>query len=345
MQRSNPLCRITSRDIARKAGVSQPTVSRALRRDPSISPCTRDRILQIAHELNYVVDKSASDLRRGVTSTIALVVVCRADESRTAVNPFYFALLGGIATATAERGLNLLTSFQSAPNELFGSYQSGRQADGLIVIGTRRNAAAWNYFEQIASDTHAAVAAWGGLSGGVAGVWSDNFAGARLAVEHLLTQGRRRIAFIGAQHSAQHQFGERYAGYRAALENIGLAPCESVVAECGSRLEQGYAAAQLLIRRQVGFDGIFAACDSMALGAMQCLDDHGISVPHQVAVVGFDGIRDGAVARPGLSTIAPDLEFAGRALVENVLAQNDGRAVEHQDVPVSLIVRGSSKHS
>src|SRR3546814_4550903 len=108
------MLRPTSFDVAERAGVSQSTVSRALRNSPGVNAETRARVSAAARELGYVVDRHASSLRLKSSETIALVTICRPGEDRSAINPFYFALLGSIAAATSARGFNLLVSFQES---------------------------------------------------------------------------------------------------------------------------------------------------------------------------------------------------------------------------------------
>ena len=138
--------RVTAFDVAQRAGVTQPTVSRALSGSPKVSDETRARVIEAARELGYVINQNATRLRRGETLTLAVVLIGRAGESPTETNPFYFSLLGSIAAAAAAQGYNLIVSFQDSPDNFFGQYDDARQADGMIVIGTTQNAEAWEYF-------------------------------------------------------------------------------------------------------------------------------------------------------------------------------------------------------
>src|SRR3546814_7057256 len=142
------MLRPTSFDVAERAGVSQSTVSRALRNSPGVNAETRARVSAAARELGYVVDRHASSLRLKSSETIALVTICRPGEDRSAINPFYFALLGSIAAATSARGFNLLVSFQENPDNFRADFVASGLADAMIVIGTTSTRAAWDYFEQ-----------------------------------------------------------------------------------------------------------------------------------------------------------------------------------------------------
>ena len=144
--------RVTSFDVAALAGVSQSTVSRALAGDPVVSEPTRTRVVEAARQLNYYVDENAARLRTGRTGTIAVVVISREEEDHADVNPFYFSLLGAICAAASNRGHETLVSFQARPDSLAGRYEEQRKADGLIVIGTTANRAAWDYYRELGQE-------------------------------------------------------------------------------------------------------------------------------------------------------------------------------------------------
>ena len=131
-----PLRRVTSIDVAERAGVSQSTVSRALSGSETITEATRRRVELAAEQLGYHVNARAAGLRRGETGTIAIVVIGREGQGPAAINPFYYSLLGSTCAAAAERGYEALVSFQARAEEFFGHYVARRQADGVVVIGT-----------------------------------------------------------------------------------------------------------------------------------------------------------------------------------------------------------------
>ena len=331
--------RPTSFDVAERAGVSQPTVSRALSGSPAIAEATRRKVIEAATELGYFVDERAARLRRGSTGTLAVVVICRQGDSASSINPFAYALLGSVCVAASERGFETLVSFQAQADDFFGHYQEQGRADGLIVIGTTTNGQAWEYFRGLERDGRR-VAYWGSPYEDIEWVRSDNRAAGRLAVEHLLAAGYRRPCFLGALNTPQVQFAERYEGYAEAMRDKGLEPCLAPTVKAATREEEGRRAARRLIERGEDVDAVFAACDAMALGAIEAFAAADIAVPGEVGVMGFDDLVAGRFSRPPLTTIAPDPAEAGAALVEAVL---DGEGTKaRQRVPVSLIVRGST---
>lgn len=116
--------RPTSFDVAERAGVSQPTVSRALSGSPAIAEATRRKVIEAAEALGYFVDERAARLRRGSTGTLAVVVICREGDNAASINPFAYALLGSVCVAASERGFETLVSFQARPEDFFGHYQN-----------------------------------------------------------------------------------------------------------------------------------------------------------------------------------------------------------------------------
>ena len=335
--------RPTSFDVAERAGVSQPTVSRALSGSPAIAEATRRKVIEAAEALGYFVDERAARLRRGSTGTLAVVVICREGDSAATINPFAYALLGSVCVAASERGFETLVSFQARAEAFFGHYQEQGRADGLIVIGTTTNALAWEHFRALEAEGRR-VAYWGSPFDELDWVRSDNRAAGRLAVEHLLKAGYRRPCFLGALNTPQVQFTERYEGYAEAMRAAGQEPCLAPTVNAATREEEGRRAARRLIERgmidQGGVDAVFAACDAMALGALEAFVSADMAVPADMGVIGFDDLLAGRFSRPALTTLAPDPAEAGVALVGAVLDDSDTKA--RRRVPVALIARGST---
>ena len=332
--------RPTSFDVAERAGVSQSTVSRALRNSPGVNAETRARVAAAARELGYVVDRHASSLRLKSSETIALVTICRPGEDRSAINPFYFALLGSIAAATSARGFNLLVSFQESEANFRADFVASGLADAMIVIGTTSNRAAWDYFAE-AQQSGLGFVCWGSPGDPFHWMRSDNRTGGGIAAEHLVASGRQRIAFVGPQRSPQRQFDERRDGFTAALGTHGLTPIVAEPPAAADRHAQGVAAVHALLAAHPDTDAIFAASDMLALGVLQGLKDAGRRVPQDVALIGFDGIRAGNMADPALTTLEPDLDAAGEALVAMAL-EDDERTRSGTRIPVHLVVRGTA---
>lgn len=333
--------RATSRDVAAAAGVSQPTVSRALRGGDGISEETRRRIEEIAKALNYVPDRRGSSLRSGTTGALAVVVLLMPGEGQAGLNPFYLELLGSIGAAAARRGYDLLVSFQDTSAELRGGFEAAGKADGTILVGSARNRAGWDFFRdpRYAGER---VICWGAPDDTLPTIRCNNRAAAAVAVNHLIERGRRRIALVAPGWQEQQSFAERRDGYLDAVQAAGLEAIEATVAPPADREGQGYAAAQSLLAASDRPDAIFAASDLIAIGVMRAIREQRVAVPSEIAVVGFDGISLSAHATPSLTTIDQDRESAGNALVETLIDTIDGRDAPPREVRMTLVCRDSS---
>ena len=333
--------RVTSFDVAEKAGVSQSTVSRALSGSAVITEATRTRVLEAASELGYFVDERAARLRRGHTGTLATVVISKPGGGARDVNPFSYALLGGICAAAADRGLEVLVSLQADEDKLFGHYVERGQAEGLIVIGTTANRKAWDYFRKV-GETSQPIAYWGSPLGDLDWVSSDNDAGAKLAAQHLAGKGCKHLVCIGSHSSVQRQFAERSDSFLDQAKALGISAHLIEIEQGKERHEQGRLAGEALIESGQPFDGVFAVCDAIAFGVLEAFQAAGIDIPGQVRVIGFDGIPAGELSNPPLTTIEPDLDQAGRLLVEAVTAGDEAEHPSIRRVPVRLLERVSS---
>ena len=200
----------TSFDIAYLAGVSQSTVSRALRNSPLVNQEPREKVQKIAKELNYKVDKNASNLRSQHSDTIALLLFEDPTDDGSAINPFFLSMLGSITRACADRGYDLLVSFQQASNDWHADFEDSNKADGLILLGYGDY---FDFAEKLiklsAQGTH--YVRWGvgedQLKG--AAIGCDNFSGGKEITQHVLNQGRKKLAFLGTASSHAPEFFDR----------------------------------------------------------------------------------------------------------------------------------------
>jgi DNA-binding LacI/PurR family transcriptional regulator len=334
----------TSFDIAHLAGVSQPTVSRALSGSPMVSESTRKRIEAIARQLNYKVDKAASSLRKRRSDTLALLFFEDPTADESLINPFFVAMLGSITRAAKRAGYDLLVSFQQLSDDWHKDFEDTHKADGLILLGYGD----WEIYRARVAQLAAQgtrFARWGsveaarGLAGFGTTIGSDNEAGGRMAAEHLIGLGRRRIAFIGHASSRYPEFEARHAGVAKALATAGLPP--PLQADAITTEESGAAALHRMIDSGESFDAVVAASDLIAIGAMQALTDRDLKVPGDIAVTGFDDIPAAASTRPPLTTVVQDTQRAGQLLVDSVRAQLEGLPAPGALLPTRLVIRRS----
>ena len=340
---SVPNGRPTSFDIAHLAGVSQPTVSRALRDDKSVSEATRRRIKKIARELNYTVDKNASSLRSQRSNTIALLFFEEPNSDEDAINPFFLAMLDSITRACANHRLDLLISFQRLEDDWHVTYHGSHRADGLILLGYGDFTLYLERLQQL-EQQGTRFARWGSVSNDLVGttVGSDNTGAGRLAGEHLLARGRRKIAFLGNADEHYPEFESRYRGLCAALSDAGIEPEPALQFNALTGEAEGYIAARALIESGVAVDAIFAASDLIAIGAMRALAETGLTIPDDIAIIGFDDIPAARHTSPPLTTIMQDIKGAGDRLVETLVAQIGGSERPHNRLPTRLLERGST---
>ena len=333
--------RTTSREIAELAAVSQATVSRALRNSPLVNPETRARVKSIADQLHYRTDRSAAGLRTRRSETLALLLFEEAADGAQ-INPFFLTMLGYITRAATRRGLDLLVSFQQISDDWHNDYQLSNRADGIILLGYGDYQASMPRLRRLA-ESGANFVIWGPVVDGMPGryVCSDNAAGAAEAVRHLLALGRRRIAFVGGATDHWPEFQLRYAGYAKALREAGLEPDAGLQVDSQSSESEGYAATMWLLDAGARFDAVFAASDCIAIGVIGALRDRGISVPGDVAIVGFDDIVTAAHFNPPLTTVQQDTQLAAELLVDNLLRLISGDAVESVVIEPRLVVRSS----
>ena len=333
--------RPTSRDIARLADVSQATVSRALRNSPLVHPATRARIETIAREFSYCADRRASSLRTRRSNTIALLLFEEAHEDAQ-INPFFLSMLGHLTRAAARRGLDLLVSLQQLSADWHTDYELSNRADGIILLGYGDYTDARPKLARLA-EAGGRFVIWGADAEDVPGhaVRTDNAAGGYEATRHLLRLGRKRIAYLGSASSQWPEFKARRAGHLKALREAGLEPDPALTAEARSSEQAGFAAMSGLLERGSAIDAVFAASDLIAMGAIAALRDHGVAVPRDVAVVGFDDIAAAAHFIPPLTTVQQDTHRAAESLIENLLRHIRDEPVASTMIEPRLILRAS----
>ncbi|MEI8258715.1 MAG: LacI family DNA-binding transcriptional regulator [Deltaproteobacteria bacterium] len=320
------------------AGVSASTVSRALAGSDLVAKKKRDEIVRLARERGYVVNPTARNLRLQRTETISVVIPLGHEASQPLTDPFFFEMLGHLADAITQRGYGVLLQKILPPMDdwLPRLVASGR-SDGIIVVGQSTEHAV---IEQVAS-YYRPLVVWGGHADeqSYCTVGTDNVAGGRRAVEHLVKLGRRRIVFCGDPRSAEIRL--RYEGYLAALKRARRTATARQVVPVDLTAEAAYESMRDLIRSKTPFDAVFAASDLIAISAMRALAAAGMSVPGDVAVVGFDDISLAAHTSPPLTTVRQDLRRGARTIVELMFRRIAGEDPPSVTMPAELIVRDS----
>ena len=332
----------TSFDIAYLAGVSQSTVSRALRNSPQVNQETREKVQAIARQLNYKVDKNASNLRKQRSSTLALLLFEDPTTDESLINPFFLSMLGSITRACAKRGQDLLVSFQQLSNDWHADYEDSKKADGIILLGYGDYV---DYEEKLAKllaqETH--FVCWGAevLGHPEFTIRSNNWQGGKLAGAHLISTGHRNFAFIGNASEGSPEFSARYQGFIDALVSAGINAADVPHHDAISTESAGDLATEQLLQSGQPVDAIFCASDLIAIGVIRCLKRKGIRVPEQIAVMGFDDIPAASFASPGLSTIQQDTSKAGEMLVNNLMNLITNQPITDNLIEPKLVIRQS----
>jgi LacI family transcriptional regulator, galactose operon repressor len=336
--------RVTVRDVASLAGVSVATASYALNDRAEVSSATRGRVKEAARALNYHPNHAARGLRGLDAKTFGLVLPFR--QSRVEHAPF-LEVLGGIDEAIAADGFDVLLAHSgSGTDELTVCRRLilSRKVDGLIVVRSRVRDPR---FADLRAH-HVPFVVYGRAdTPETCAVEVDNVAGARLAVEHLLKLGHRRIAYIGGPAELTLS-ADRWAGFSSALAEAGIQPDPRLVAHADLTAESGEAAfhrliGSILAALQPPPTALFVATDAMALGALRAAHAAGFEPGRQLAVVGFDDAPSAAFADPPLTTIRQHPHEVGVALGQLLLDQLGGRAIQqpYRLLAPHLVVRAS----
>ena len=332
----------TSFDIAYKAGVSQSTVSRALRNSPLVSEATRKKIQEIAKELNYTVDKNASSLRSQTSTTLALLLFEDPTSDDSLINPFFLSMLGSITRECTSLGYDLLVSFQELNADWHSVFKDSNKADGLILLGYGDYTDYEAKLKELV-DNGTPFVRWGAATESVetTSIGCDNFHGGLQATEHLIGLGRQHFAFVGTNNDSAPEFMARYQGYAHALKQAGLDVRLEMQADAVNTAEEGAEATIKLLATGQPLDAIVVASDLLATGVINALTQAGYKLPQDVAVVGFDDIPLARYTSPALTTCRQDSTFAGQQLVDKLVEMIRGEPVSNTFMKTKLIVRES----
>ena len=253
-------------------------------------------------------------------------------------------MLGSITRACAQQGYDLLISFQQFSRDWHADYADSKKADGIILLGYGDYLAYRDKLATLVAQGTKSVR-WGAVLPDQpdVSIGCDNHHGGRAIAEHLLAQGCRRIAFIGDASNHFPEFQDRYHGFAEVLDEAGIEVDPALQMDAESTELSGYEATRRLLASGVAFDGLFAASDLIAFGAMRALDEHGLKVPEDVPLAGFDDIPMARFVNPALTTVLQDTRQAGELLVDALLRLIRGEKVESTILPVKLTVRRSSQ--
>ena len=331
------------KDVAKAAGVSTSTVSRIINNSPLISAETRDKTLKVMKELNYVPNSMARGLSNQKAFTVALLV--NISEPKAYSNPFFYEVIHGIETIVYDRGLcliiaNLQTSMKKV--NMLDWLIHGKRTQGVIlpsaIVDTRmaRDLKKLGFpFVVIGEPVNCREP--------VDWVDVNNQQGGQQAVDHLLQQGYKRIAFMGG--SQKETFNRnRLAGYRESLDANGIEYMPEYVREGGSSKEDGKSMMQELLSLPERPDSVICSDNFLSLGAMKAIEEAGLKIPQHIGVLSFDNFPIADLAEPPLTTVDIDVFEMGVQAGTMLFRLIDNPSAREQQILIATRIetRGST---
>lgn len=318
---------VTIKDLAARLCLSTSTVSRALTGDKNIRRETREQVQALANELGYKRNEVALGLKRGQTNTVGIIVP-------EMITPFAAEVIGGIQEILFREGLRVIITQSDenpATERMNLRLMEQFRVDG-IIIDLCHNLENEEEYRRIQHEgTPIVFYDRVPLSDDVTKVVVDDYIQSFFLVEHLIRSGRRRIIHLEAPSYITNAH-ERLRGYHNALEKFGIPYDPALVIKAGISIDDGKQAAERLLRENVSFDALFAFTDTLAIGAMNCLQEHGILVPEEVAVAGFSGTVLSTIVHPQLTTVEQPLREIGRTAAGLLIEK-----IRHPETPPKTV--------
>ena len=328
----------TLADLAKIAGVSAGTVSRALAGNSLVNTKTREKIEILAREHGFRPNQMASRLRRQRTGVIGVIIPLGHEQKQQVSDTFFLTLLGHLADGLTEQGYDLMLRrvVPTSDEDWLDPFIGSGMIDGVIVVGQSDQ---FDHLEDIA-DGYRPMVVWGQHREGQRHcvVGSDNLLGGKLAAENLIASGANRLAFVGDTNAPE--FAARFSGARQVTQKFGLS-----LAELPAHLATSGMTAEVsrLMRQAIDeYDGIFAATDLLALACLGELRKLRCSVPDDMKVIGFDDLPIAQHTSPPLTTIRQDIAGGASAMVDLLLRRIKGEETESIVMPPKLIKRGTT---
>lgn len=329
--------RVTIKDIAKLAGVSVTTVSRALNNAPEINPETRERILDLCRKSGYRANLLARSLSSSRSHVIAII-------SPNISNPFQSALCLNIEMYAREQGYQVLLCCDSDLDQMDSLFDflAGQRVDGILLPNS--NLQLMDYLKGYSSQIPSVLI--GNYMEKDSPMWfnsvsTDNFAGGQMAAKYLHQLGHHSVVYLGHRpDSRTHVI--RHRGFLLSAREYGMHVDTVINTGSSSTLESGYHLAQQLFSEPLSCTAIFAASDTVALGVMQAADEAGIEIPNQLSVLGFDNIDYAALPNIRLTTIdhpTPQLARSSTKLLLEIIENGTISEYTHKLLIPTLVER------
>ncbi|WP_067625285.1 LacI family DNA-binding transcriptional regulator [Alicyclobacillus acidiphilus] len=307
---------VTIQEVAKRAKVSTATVSRVLNNIDGVKEATRARVLDAIRELDYHPSSIGRNLRLQESHTVMVLIP-------DVTNPFFSGIVQSIELTAHKYGYDVLLFDLSGREDALqevDAFIDSRKIDGVIFLASTNHVESLRRF---AEKCTIVVACEYVDNVDIPSVSVDNIAAAIEAVNYLISLGHRDILFLNPKDR------DRLRGYRIALEQSGIPVRPEFQIEAGSALSGGYIAIERAIAEKLDFSAVFCANDLVAIGAMKAAAKHGIRVPHDLSVVGFDGLQFGEYTLPSLTTVSQPIEEIGRRAMEIWVRIHRGEVVDY----------------
>lgn len=326
----------TIRDVAREAGVSASTVSRVLNDSGPVKAATRQRIREVAQRLHFTPDTTARSLSTRRTHTLGVLLPDVYGE-------FFSEVIRGIDQTAQQHGFHVLISgAHNEPAEVDAAVRAMRgRVDGLLLMAAELDTDMLT--RNLPERVPAVLINANHDASQFETINIDNFGGATAMTAHLVRLGHRELRMISGP-AGNRDAAERERGFRAALRDAGIAPAEGWIVSGSFTEASGYRAAEQLLAAPVRPTAIFAANDSMAVGALSAARRHGLRVPDDVAVGGFDDIPIAEYVNPPLTTVRVAIAKLGSGAAERLvqcIRAHNRHERRHEIQPTELVIRGS----
>lgn len=334
--------RATLKDVAERAGVSIATVSYVLNNKKTVSLSTKSKVYSAIEELNYVPDLNARSLSSNKSKLIGVVIPQTEPGSKLMLqNDFYGEIIGSIEYYARREGYHVLIS-ASDVDESYLTLTRERNLDGIIVIGMYPD----EFYQQMKKTQIPIVLVDSYCNDHYYhSVRIDDAYGSYLATNYVLKQGHKQVAFLCGQIKENGVIKKRLMGYQQALAEAEIEFDKALVYEGNVDYDSGIALAKRVCTDQKGVTAIVTSADILAVGAMKGLYELGISVPHDMSVIGFDDLEISRYFTPGLTTVRQGITKKGKEAVKLLLENIHDPDMTKREIiiPVSLVERESVK--
>ena len=327
-------------EVAKRAGVSLGTVSNVLNRPEIVAEPTRTRVQQVIAEIGFIRNGSARNLRAGRSQSLGLVVL-------DVANPFFTEVARGVEDAASEAGyVVILCNSDDSPTKE-GNYLrllEEQRVDGVLITPVQRNITTLQHLQQ--RDIAIVLLDRPSRSREICSVTVDDVLGGQLATTHLLAQGHQHLGFVHGPISIQ-QMADRRRGMRNAVKDAGLDPRAAIIdiATAAQNAREGEACVERLLEAQHMPTAVFCANDLLALGMMRGLTRRGITVPGDLALVGYDDVEFASMLATPLTSVRQPKYQLGYTAAQLLIAEiTTPDTHQHQQVlyQPELIIRESS---